>query len=93
MGRGLRGLIAAGAPLLQRDAPPFEDVRHFVDALHFVGAPPSGRWVLVCEAQSRRGRRSYRETPRPLWVFRILCGAPHFVGAPPSGRWVVVCKA
>ena len=61
--------------------------------LHFVGAPPSGRWVLVCEAQSRRGRRSYRETPRPLWMFRILCGAPHFVGAPPSGRWVVVCKA
>jgi hypothetical protein len=25
-----------------------------------VGAPPSGRWFVVCEGQSRRGRRSYK---------------------------------
>ncbi len=38
MGGGLRGLIATGASLLQGEV------------LDFVGAPPSGRWVVVCEA-------------------------------------------
>jgi hypothetical protein len=35
---------------------------HAGDALHFVGAPPPGRWVVVCEASSRRGRRSHKTT-------------------------------
>jgi hypothetical protein len=26
-----------------------------------VGAPSSGRWVVVCEALSRRGRRSHKK--------------------------------
>ncbi len=30
-------------------------------ALGFVGTPPSGCWGVVCEALSRRGRRSYRK--------------------------------
>jgi hypothetical protein len=27
-----------------------------------VGAPPAGRWVVVCEALSRRGRRSHKKS-------------------------------
>jgi len=37
MGGGLRGFIATRASLLQGNALPF------------VGPPPSGRWVVVCE--------------------------------------------
>ncbi len=48
--------------------------------LHFVGAPPPGRWVVVCEAFRDEG-------VAPTWG-----NAPHFVGAPPPGRWVVVCE-
>jgi hypothetical protein len=66
----------------------------------FVGAPPPGRWVVVCEASSRRGRRSYGDMhvfcPRGCPVFYgspVTGECPPFVGAPPSGRWVVVCEA
>ena len=54
-------VIATGASLLQGDA------------LHFVGAPPSGRLLGVCE-----GDRDEGVAPTG--------GSLHFVGAPPSGR-------
>ncbi|MEN9623688.1 MAG: hypothetical protein RJB17_483, partial [Pseudomonadota bacterium] len=50
------------------------------DCLPFVGAPPSGRWVVVCEAFRDEGVAPTGDI------------APHFVGAPPPGRWVVVCE-
>jgi hypothetical protein len=37
---------------------PLVEVLPFVEELHFVGAPPSGRWVVICEALSRRGSRA-----------------------------------
>jgi hypothetical protein len=47
---------------------------------HFVGAPPSGRFWVVC-----KGDRDGGVAPTRGWP-------PSFVGAPPSGRWVVVCE-
>ncbi len=51
-----------------------------VECLSFVGAPPPGRWVLVCKAFRDEG---VAPTGKCLL----------FVGAPPPGRCVVVCEA
>jgi hypothetical protein len=57
------------------------EYRIVVGDLHFVGAPPSERCVVLCEAFRDGGVAPTRGSVLP------------FVGAPPSGRWVVVCEA
>ncbi len=37
-----------------------------------VGAPPSGRWVVVCEALSRRGHRSHKKPDAMSGSNRIM---------------------
>ncbi len=75
---GLRDAIATRASLLQKLST--------TNAMCFspVGAPPSGRWVVVCEALSRRGRRSFKKALMRTSSGRIqsvgrlqLCSACH----------------
>ncbi len=40
------------------------------NALHFVGAPPSGRWVVVCEGYRDEGVAPTGAKPRILWETR-----------------------
>jgi hypothetical protein len=75
----------------------------------FVGAPPSGRWVVVCEANRDEGVAPTNTTPvgdgllalwepRPRgdgwWSARLIATRASLLQIrPPLGRWVVVCEA
>ncbi|PUE13498.1 hypothetical protein B9Z48_15015 [Limnohabitans sp. WS1] len=73
----------------------------------FVGAPPPGRWVVVCEAFRDEGVAPTGDFPcgspalgamggglQGLIATRAsLLQGTSLVEAPPPGRWVVVCKA
>ncbi len=50
MGGGMRGFFATRASLLQGDGPAFCRSPALGAIFAFMGAPPSGRWVVVCQA-------------------------------------------
>ncbi len=73
----------------------------------FVGAPPPGRWWVVCEAFCDEGvaptkkagckhrwAGSKKGAATPARKGPVIAQAQcSFVGAPPPGRWAVVCEA
>ncbi|PUE14255.1 hypothetical protein B9Z48_13755 [Limnohabitans sp. WS1] len=54
MGGGLQGMIATRASRLRGEVLHFVGARH-KEQLAFVGAPPPGRWLVVCKAYRDEG--------------------------------------
>ena len=66
MGGGLRGFSRRGRRSYKGDGPAFCRSPALGAIIAFVGAPPSGRWVVVCEAFRGEGAAPTKKLPHHL---------------------------